>query len=146
MPQKYRYINAEEAAKLGLPLRYGDIVDGKKFQNYKENIKTGSIVREHITEKRKISRRRKETRKRARIQLFVTRVKMRYGCAICGYKKHGAALHFNHLNQDKKKKNVSKCKSFLSVKEEMRKCEILCANCHAEKTIEEKHYLYERKK
>ena len=131
---KHRYINAEEAAKLGLPLRYGDIVEGKKFKNYRQNIITGAITREFISERRK------------RVQLFVTRVKMLYGCSKCGYRKHGAALHFNHLNPEEKKMNVSKCRTFPSAKEEMRKCEILCANCHAEKTIEEKHYLYERKK
>mgnify|MGYP005999515203 CR=1 FL=1 len=146
MPQKYRYINVEEAAKLGLPLRYGDIVDGKKFMHYAMYINTGNICKKFYSEHRKENRKRFARKKRQKVQNFVTRVKLRYGCRICGYKKCGAALHFNHLSQDEKKINVSKCKTFESVKKEMRKCEILCANCHAEKTIEEKHYLYERKK
>lgn len=146
MPQKYRYINAEEAAKLGLPLRYGDIVDGKKFMHYVMYINTGNICKKFYSDHRKKNRKRFARKKRQKVQNFVTRVKLRYGCRLCGYKKCGAALHFNHLSQDQKKINVSKCRTFESVKKEMRKCEILCANCHAEKTIEEKHYLYERKK
>ena len=146
MTKKYRYVNAEEAARLGLPLKYGDMFEGKKFTHYNMYIKTGRVRKIFLSQARKKQRTRFERRKRSRIQNFVTRVKLRYGCRICGYKKCGAALHFNHLSQDEKKINVSRCKTLESVKKEMRKCEILCANCHAEKTIEEKHHLYERKK
>ena len=81
--------------------------------------------------------------KRVRIRQFCSRVKMFKGCAICGYKKHPAALHFNHIDPTKKVGNVSKLKSWAKVKEEIRKCEVLCANCHAIKTVEEKHHLNE---
>ena len=66
---------------------------------------------------------------------------MRFGCRECGYKKHPAALHFNHLDQEIKYKDVSKIQSWVKLKREIRKCEILCANCHAIHTVENKHHL-----
>lgn len=63
------------------------------------------------------------------------------GCSVCGYKEHHVALHFNHIDPSNKVRNVSACHSVKAVKEEIRKCEVLCANCHAIKTVEEKHFL-----
>ena len=68
-------------------------------------------------------------------------VKMRFGCRECGYKKHPAALHFNHLNQETKSTNVSRISTWMKLKNEIRKCEILCANCHAIHSVENKHHL-----
>ena len=48
---------------------------------------------------------RRQWRKRA---LFVKRVKLRYGCGICGYKKCTTSLHFDHIDPTTKKNVVSK--------------------------------------
>ncbi len=57
-------------------------------------------------------------------------------CEICGYNKCRSALHFHHENPKDKEYSVS---SFASSKRnreiliaELKKCRLLCSNCHAE--------------
>lgn len=64
---------------------------------------------------------------------FVLRVKSFACCSECGYDKHPAALDFHHKDGTKKQGNVASLISqgqISKVKAEMRKCVILCANCH----------------
>ena len=138
MPKNAVYVNEREASKLNLPLKYGDIVDGKMFSNYLKHKVTGKIYENFVGLE---TLRNRHKRKRAAIKKFCNRVKLLKGCAECGYKEHPAALHFNHIDPAKKIGNVSKMKTWDTVKKEMRKCEVLCANCHAVKTVKEKHYL-----
>ena len=69
----------------------------------------------------------------AKNRAFVKRVKLFLGCALCGYKEHACALHFDHINPKEKFNMVSRMISYSTeiLKEEMRKCRILCATCHA---------------
>lgn len=56
-------------------------------------------------------------------------------CAICGYKKHPAALQFHHLDRAEKRFGVASAgytRSLARAREEAAKCVLLCANCHAE--------------
>ena len=55
-------------------------------------------------------------------------------CSICGYSKCAAALHFHHRDSLLKEATISELKSFRfeSAKKELDKCDLLCANCHAE--------------
>jgi len=55
-------------------------------------------------------------------------------CSRCGYDKCLAALHFHHRDRSTKKYELSiSQKTFLqSVRDELDKCDLLCANCHAE--------------
>jgi hypothetical protein len=55
-------------------------------------------------------------------------------CIICGYDKCLRALHFHHRDPKMKAFNISTCrfKSWGLVKEELDKCDLLCANHHAE--------------
>ncbi len=64
---------------------------------------------------------------------FRKKVKLWFGCQICGYKDNPCALQFDHINPSEKKTNISRMDnhSMKSLKEEMRKCRVLCANCHA---------------
>ena len=137
------YVNATEASELGLPLKYGDVVGHKTFLNYLKHKKTGKIYERFLGSEALKNRTATAKRKRNAIKNFRDRVKMFKGCAQCGYKKHPAALHFNHIDPTKKIGDVSKMKTWETVKREMRKCEVLCANCHAIKTVSEKHYLNE---
>ncbi len=73
--------------------------------------------------------------RRAELTKLKQDIKMERGCAVCGYDKHPAALHFDHIDPSTKKyslgnNTVPKSK----VLEEIAKCQVLCANCHAEKT------------
>jgi hypothetical protein len=58
------------------------------------------------------------------------------GCLTCGYKKSSDALQFDHLDITTKVREISRMSacSFTVLKNEMRKCRVLCANCHAEHT------------
>ena len=64
---------------------------------------------------------------------LVKRYKIKKGCEECGYKGHFAALHLDHLDPSKKYSAVSQMQThkLIRVKEEIRKCRVLCANCHA---------------
>lgn len=56
-------------------------------------------------------------------------------CINCGYNKSPAALHFHHLDPSQKEFSLGgrKTTSLENMKKEIDKCELLCANCHAEK-------------
>lgn len=56
-------------------------------------------------------------------------------CIICGYRRHGGALHFHHVDPSQKRLTISANGVALSVaalREEAAKCVPLCSNCHAE--------------
>jgi hypothetical protein len=56
-------------------------------------------------------------------------------CRLCGYDRHPAALAFHHLDPTQKRFVVSAWGISLGLdrlREEARKCVLLCANCHAE--------------
>jgi hypothetical protein len=60
------------------------------------------------------------------------------GCAICGYKDNPLALQFDHVDPSLKSGNVSNMLAY-SLKKliaEVRKCRVLCANCHMIFTLE----------
>tara|TARA_R110002020_G_scaffold6662_4_gene28223 strand:- start:9042 stop:9500 length:459 start_codon:yes stop_codon:yes gene_type:complete len=136
------YINKKEAIELGLPDIRGTFNEkGKQFLHYAMSRATGRVRAVYENPAFRKSQSRLRRRKRKKLQSFTSRVKMRFGCRQCGYKKHPAALHFNHLDQEIKCKEVSKIHTWVKLKIEMRKCEILCANCHAIHTVENKHHL-----
>jgi hypothetical protein len=57
-------------------------------------------------------------------------------CKICGYNKCFAALQFHHRDPTEKEILLNSGKMALSnmagVLKEIEKCDLLCANCHAE--------------
>ena len=61
-------------------------------------------------------------------------IKTAHGCIDCGYAAHAAALQFDHI-ENNKKANVSdliRCDyGWNTIKQEIDKCVIRCANCHA---------------
>ena len=69
----------------------------------------------------------------AKNRAFIKRVKLFLGCALCGYREHACALHFDHINPKEKFNMISRMVSYSTeiLKAEMRKCRILCATCHA---------------
>jgi hypothetical protein len=56
-------------------------------------------------------------------------------CKLCGYARFAGALQFHHLEPAAKEFAVSRrgiTRSIEEVREEAKKCILLCANCHAE--------------
>jgi predicted Zn-ribbon and HTH transcriptional regulator len=57
-------------------------------------------------------------------------------CKKCGYNKNTSALHFHHRNPEEKLFELSVRevggKSWDSILNEAKKCDVLCSNCHSE--------------
>jgi hypothetical protein len=57
-------------------------------------------------------------------------------CVCCGYNRSPFALDFHHVNPHEKVATISKIRSshgsWATMVEELRKCVLLCANCHRE--------------
>ena len=68
----------------------------------------------------------------ARKKDFLARIKLYFGCQICGYKEHPAALTFDHIDPASKALELSNYgnHSWSKLIDEINKCRVLCANCH----------------
>ena len=56
-------------------------------------------------------------------------------CRLCGYDRAVAALEFHHLDPETKRMPLSSqgvAYAIETLREEARKCVLLCGNCHAE--------------
>lgn len=85
------------------------------------------------TTRHKVKNNKKELR------LKILAVKRKGKCAICG-ETHPACLEFHHI--DEKEEEISNMLSKYTEKEimdEIKKCLIVCANCHRKLHWEEKH-------
>lgn len=65
-------------------------------------------------------------------KIFLAQKKMEYGCIKCGYKDHPSALQFHHKDPKTKSFTIGSGnnKTFQELKDEIKKCVVLCANCH----------------
>ena len=77
-----------------------------------------------------------ESVQKRRSNLKIMAVEYKGGkCKICGYDKCYDALEFHHLEPNKKDFGISTeghTRSWVSVKKELDKCILVCANCHRE--------------
>lgn len=81
-----------------------------------------------------VSKRRKDIRLRA-VQLGGGK------CVRCGYSKYPEVLEFHHRDHNQKLFSIGQgglTRSWKRVSEEVRKCDLLCANCHREIHVEER--------
>lgn len=56
-------------------------------------------------------------------------------CIICGYNKCQRALSFHHIDPTKKEFDLSSrglTRSWVRIENEIKKCILVCSNCHAE--------------
>lgn len=58
-------------------------------------------------------------------------------CSKCGYSKYYGALHFHHRDPSTKEASWNKIRLWPwdKVLTELDKCDLLCANCHAEEHL-----------
>ena len=76
-----------------------------------------------------------DTRRAKRRRMILARYKQMRGCVDCGYKAHSAALEFDHVVGEKSRTVASLMyHSWEKIKEEISKCDVVCANCHAIRT------------
>lgn len=77
---------------------------------------------------------------------LITRWKRRKGCAECGYNTNGIALDLDHIDPTTKTKRMHGWKAIEvswsknRIKQELAKCQVLCANCHRIRTYHEQHW------
>lgn len=66
----------------------------------------------------------------------ISQLKLQIKCQKCGYDKCPDALEFHHTNPEEKDYTISQAlrlhKSEEEIQNEMKKCVILCSNCHKE--------------
>lgn len=76
----------------------------------------------------------RQRRSRAKVRAWIAEEKSSKGCSNCG-ESHPACLHFHHVDPSLKlftiNRGVMMHKPMDSLKAEMEKCILLCANCHA---------------
>lgn len=101
------------------------------YKAHKEQISNRSrqYYKEHFEEKKEYDKQRIKEK-----YLFICNYKLSRGCSVCGYNKCASALDFHH-KENGKEISVSQMirkKGLKAIKEEIKKCEVLCANCHRE--------------
>ena len=105
-----------------------------KFQKHKNYLSGYRSVCTPCMNKQKVSYKAKKRK-------LLSRYKLMKGCAECGYNKHSAALHFAHYERNTKTfsgNHGMKCDwSKRRIKQELKLCRVLCANCHAIETYNE---------
>ena len=86
-------------------------------------------------EKCNASNRKHQLKIYARLQAY----KVEAGCKHCGYNRCAAALDFDHVRGQKLmavSQMASRQLSWAKIATEIKKCDVVCANCHRELTAE----------
>lgn len=99
--------------------------------------KWGAQNREKIKQYRKQGYEDRGRTKWRRRLYWIYKYKQAKGCVVCGYNEDAVALDFDHLEPGHKLFSVGTRLSGGSLRSlfaEIRKCQILCANCHRIKT------------
>lgn len=67
---------------------------------------------------------------------YINALKLERGCADCGYREHPAALQFDHVRGEKLfPLSAGRHRARRLVLAEIEKCDVVCANCHAIRTV-----------
>jgi hypothetical protein len=114
----------------------------KSIVNYycSESGKKNLLDRNQKYRLNKIEHRKKQFQK---LRELVWRHKKLCGCVLCS-NKDPRVLDYDHLDSSNKQEDISRMinrgNSIKTLKNEIRKCRILCANCHRIKTFEDRGY------
>ena len=130
--------------KTGNPWQYGEVAaDGRIFLAYRRKSrinKDGTFQINWLTpeawERRKEFYKTSIKQQYAKNSQIIRETKLKQGCQCCGYKTHACALDFDHLNPTTKVRGIAQlCTANTSkLLQEIKKCQVLCANCHRIKT------------
>lgn len=74
-----------------------------------------------------------DVEEREYVLTWIAETKSAAGCADCGWNEHPGALHFHHRDPTTKRFSIARSahKRRPEIEEEMAKCDVLCARCHA---------------
>jgi len=128
----------------GCPWQYGEVgPDGRIFLAYRRKSrinKDGTFqmnwLKPEAWERRKQYYKKSIKEKHHENIKFIHKEKLKQGCVCCGYKENPYALDFDHLDPASKIDGVARMstRNIEKIKEEILKCQVLCANCHRIKT------------
>ena len=112
----------------------------KEYENKRKGInrynseKRKAWYKEKVKDKFFVEKQKQQAKaRRDKLIQFLSNYKLEKGCQDCGYNEHPVALDFDHIKGEKSF-NVSLAKSIKQAKEEIKKCEIVCSNCHRIRT------------
>lgn len=104
---------------------------------YKDPEKSRAAIRKHY-QKNKAYYYEKANRKRRELREYIQAVKAANPCADCGINYPYFVMDFDHVEQNIKKVDIIsrlvKSNSAKKLHEEIKKCEVVCANCHRIRT------------
>lgn len=93
-----------------------------------------------------VKRKQYYTQYQQKVYAKYCKFKENLGCKICHYNKYGGALDFHHLDMKSKERRISallwKAQSD-KYKKEVKKCVLLCKNCHYEVHYKERQKQHE---
>jgi hypothetical protein len=85
-------------------------------------------------------KKRRDEKHREKLRKYVWKYLKEHGCEECG-ERDPRVLEFDHIDPHEKRATVSEmvagAYSMDSLKEEIGKCRVLCANCHRKKSYED---------
>jgi hypothetical protein len=119
--------------------------DGYLFESYRwSRVRKNGYYAERWCNPKSFERRKGENKSRKKfydsvITLFLNDYKLRNGCSSCGYAEHSCALDAHHVDPKTKKFCIASVRKssfgkLRAIKEELKKCIILCSNCHRVET------------
>ena len=120
-----RAINHPRRLKSVMPYKSAADERAAARRRYSRN----AAIREHLV------KRKSEVRDRNRA--YVNKIKTETPCADCGVSYPPYVMQFDHLGEDKDRDIATLTRSPVSLARlmaEIAKCEVVCANCHAERT------------
>jgi hypothetical protein len=136
------YMNTKQCAKCKTELPLTNFYKSSKskdgHQTWCKNCSKNNRIQYYKDNKEREDKRNKEWEVKRREWLASLKDKP---CTDCGNKYHFSAMHWDHLPEHNKKFNVSLMwhKSEQQILNEIAKCELVCANCHAYRTWSRKY-------
>lgn len=127
-----RYALRTKAAER--PRERGDAVDGVVLMECPKHGRTEFCLRPDGYRRCLRCRSDDVTRRRRRVKTILVE-DAGGSCAICGYDRCAAAMHFHHRDPSEKAFSLADgglSRSLEAARAEARKCVLLCSNCHAE--------------
>jgi hypothetical protein len=125
-------------------IKHRDELLTQKQQYRIDNLESISEYQRGWRERNKQEQNKKARDRCRRVSAYLASFKVAVGCIDCGYKANPIALQFDHV-RGVKLDDVSHMR-LEAVEEEMKKCVVRCANCHAIRHHNDRSGLYDSRR
>ena len=98
-------------------------------------------------EKNKTAQLGRNKSKKDQIRSYIKQYKEFHGCMDCGGKFPSYVLDLDHRDPNDKvctPSQLANGNSWAKMLEEIKKCDVVCANCHRKRTHESNHYIFRK--